>query len=116
MTLTLNMAFPSGELADWLRRSGETLRQVCIFRNCRADPTRALLNEPSALMWAAHHLHGVFDMAPFPRFLGVAIIFTGYRPLSSLRNGRRPVLFEHLSCDRMNLRFRHHVALPGSTV
>ncbi|HXD90967.1 MAG TPA: hypothetical protein VNU00_07890, partial [Candidatus Binataceae bacterium] len=82
-----------------------------------AEPApRALLNAPSALMWAAHHLHRFFDMAPLPRLLGVAIIFTGERPLSSLRDGRGPVLFKHLSCDRMNLHFRHHVALPGSTV
>src|SRR5262245_20484986 len=67
-------------------------------------------------MGAPHHLHGFLDMAPLLRFLDIAIVFTGLSPLRRCRNRRGAVLFEDLTRDRVNLRFRHHGALPGSTV
>ena len=72
----------------------------------RADRRRGRLRypeRPSALMRAPHHLHGIFDMAPFPGFFGIALALARQRLLRRLRDRRQTVLFKHLPCDHVNL-------------
>src|ERR1700730_9713396 len=66
---------------------------------------------PSALMRSPHDLHGVFDMAPLPGFLGVALALARHGILGR-RGGRlEAVLLDHLPGDRVNLHLGYHVAL-----
>src|SRR5882724_12733703 len=67
---------------------------------------------PSALVRSAHDLDGVLDMAPFLGLLGVALAFACPGILGGLGDGRGAVPLEHLPCDHVKLRLRHHVALP----
>src|ERR1700743_2347316 len=62
-------------------------------------------------MRTAHHLHGVFDMAPLPGIVVLAAAFAHLRLLRGLGDRRSAVLLEHLPRDGVNLGFRHHVVL-----
>src|SRR5215468_12104940 len=65
----------------------------------------------SRLMRPAHHLHGVLEMAPLARLLGVALVLAGDRVLRGLVNGLGTVLLEHLARDHVDLHFGNHGAL-----
>jgi len=64
-------------------------------------------------MRSSHQLHGVFDVTPLPGFLGVALALAGQCIVCSLRDRGEAVLLHHLARNRVDLHFRHHVALPG---
>ena len=64
-------------------------------------------------MRSPHHLHGVLDMTPLRGFLGIALAFAGLRIVGRLCDGGEAVLLHHLARNRVDLHFRHHVALPG---
>src|SRR5580765_3975560 len=65
----------------------------------------------SALMRSPHHLHGVLDVTPLFRFLGIALALASQRILGGLCDGSRAVLLEHLPRESVNLRMGYHVAL-----
>jgi hypothetical protein len=67
---------------------------------------------PSALVRSLHNFHGVFDMTPFARFLGLALALARQSILCRLGNRRRAMPLEHLPRDGVDLHLRSHVALP----
>ena len=67
----------------------------------------------SALVRSPHQLHGVLDMAPLPGFIGIALALASLRIVGGLRDRGETVLLHHLARNRVDLHFRHHVALPG---
>lgn len=72
----------------------------------RADRRRSRLRypeTPSALMRTPHHLHGIFDMTPFPGFFSIALTLARQRLLRRLDDRCQAMLFKHLPCDYVNL-------------
>src|SRR3954447_1149626 len=66
------------------------------------------------MMWSAHELHGVFDMAPLSGLLGLSLAFAGHGIPGRPGDRLEAVLLNHLPRDRVNLRLGYHVALPCS--
>src|SRR5260221_8222643 len=66
----------------------------------------------SALVRSPHHLHGVFDVTPLLRILGIALALASQGILGGLGDRPEAVLLEHLPCDDVNLHLGNHVALP----
>jgi hypothetical protein len=62
-------------------------------------------------MRSPHHLHGVFDMTPFPGFFQIAFALASNRVLGGFGNGNQAMLFKHLSRDRVNLQLGYHPVL-----
>src|SRR3954462_8191078 len=71
---------------------------------------------PSAIMWSAHELHGVFDMAPLSGLLGLSLALAGHGIPRRPGDRLEAVLLDHLPRDRVNLRLGYHVALPCSAL
>jgi len=71
------------------------------------------MTRSSALMRAAHHLHGVLDMTPLAGFCGLAVMLAFQRIAGSFRNRRGTVPLEHLARDGVDLHLGCHLALPG---
>src|SRR5450432_1951862 len=100
---------------DVYRNSKPARRAICAHERrigdevarCKARPGP----NPSALMRSPHDLHGVFDMAPLPGFLGVALALAGHGILGRRGDSLEAVLLDHLPGDRMNLHLGYHVAL-----
>src|SRR3954468_11576153 len=62
-------------------------------------------------MRSPHHLHSVFDVAPFSGFFGIALVLASLGILGRLGDSPEAVLLEHLTRDHVNLYLRNHVAL-----
>ena len=52
-------------------------------------------------------------MTPLSGFLNIAIALASLRIVCGLRDRGEAVLLHHLARNRVDLHFRHHVALPG---
>jgi len=52
-------------------------------------------------------------MTPLPGFLGIALGLASQCIVGGLRDRGETVLLHHLARNRVDLHFRHHVALPG---
>ena len=64
-------------------------------------------------MRSPHQLHGVLDMTPLPGFVDIALALASQCIVCGLRDRGEAVLLHHLARNRVDLHFRHHVALPG---
>jgi hypothetical protein len=67
----------------------------------------------AALMRAAHDLHGIHDVTPFPRLVGLAAPLAGLGLLRGLRDRSKAVLFQHLPGNGMDLDLGHHGRSPA---
>jgi hypothetical protein len=52
-------------------------------------------------------------MTPFPGLLGITLALASLCIMRGLRDRGEAVLLHHLARNRVDLHFRHHVALPG---
>jgi hypothetical protein len=66
---------------------------------------------PSALMRSPHHLDGIFDMAPLPGFVSIALFLAGQGIPGRMGDCFQAVPLEHLPRNGVNLRFGDHVTL-----
>src|SRR6266568_9055748 len=68
---------------------------------------------PSALMRAPHHLHGVLDVTPLLGFICLALVLASLGIAGRLGDRLVAKLNNHLPGDGVDLHLGYHVALPG---
>src|SRR6266496_629782 len=93
-----------------MHRRASTVRQPA---SVAASSSWHVGRNPSALMRAPHHLHGVLDMTPLLGFIGLALALASQGIAGRLGDRLEAVLLDHLPGDGVDLHLGYHVALPG---